>query len=210
MRLVANSACEFAAGEELFELQVMRRRMVPVVAARHARQPLAFERPDGPAKCGGGDQPVETRMRGRDVGANHVKLRIGRHVQAAADPDPCGRDLEIQAAAFPFGHSAHRKVRRRMRLERRLIRAEARVAVDAIQRHLRLGHEFGRERFEVAGESLDQRDHRLADIGLVLRLASAKPFAIVVAFQRPQEPERFDGEGAGHEVIVAGSWSCSW
>ena len=70
--------------------------------------------------------------------ADRVQLLRLRRVHAAADPDLVGRDVEIHAGAFVLGQTALRKDRGDVRLVGSLVFGEARVAVDAIDRRLRM------------------------------------------------------------------------
>ena len=105
----------------------------------------------------------------------------------AADPDPAGCDFEIQPGAFVPREAFGGKVRRDVRLERLLVRAEARIAINPVERHTRIRDELGRERRQVIRQASEQLDHRSADVLLVLLLAAPKPVAVVVAFQRTQK-----------------------
>ena len=81
--------------------------------------------------------------------------------------------------------------RRDVRLVRRLVLGEARVAVDAIHRHLRARDELGRERAEIDRQPLHDRGHRLADVRLVVVAVGVEPLAPIVALERAQKPEGF-------------------
>src|SRR5262245_66127318 len=95
-----------------------------------------------------------------------------------------------------------RKDRGRVRLQRTLVFAEARVAIDAIERGLRRRDQIRRERLEVFGEPFDDRDHRLADLTFVGLAPGLEPFAIVVAFDGPEEGYRAGRETSSHQPIV--------
>jgi hypothetical protein len=63
-----------------------------------------------------------------DVLANGLQLPgIGR-VDAAANPDPSWRHLEVEAGAVHSSKCAMREDRRNVRFQRRFVFAEARVA----------------------------------------------------------------------------------
>ena len=101
-----------------------------------------------------------------------------------------------------------RKVRGRVGLQRRLVRAEARVPVDPEQRHLRGRHEVGRECRQVPCQPFQRLDHRRAHVGFVVGLASAKPLALVVPLKRPEECQRLARKGRRHGVVPWQSSSC--
>ena len=77
-------------------------------------------------------------------------------------------DMEVDAGALVLGQPAGRKHRGDVGLVRRLVVGEAGVAIDAVHRHFRAGHQLGREGAEVDRQPLDDRDHRLADVRLVV------------------------------------------
>ena len=81
-------------------------------------------------------------------------------------------------------------------LERRLVFRKPCVAIDAVERCLRTGHQVRRERPEVGSQPIDEADHRRAKEQLVLILARPEPLAIVVPLQRPKERQRLRAEAA--------------
>ena len=86
-----------APAEELAELQVLGRRMIRREAARDPLQPLALERADDAFERGRFDDGPELPEVGGDVLADGLQLGGVGRVEAAADPDPLRRDLEVQA-----------------------------------------------------------------------------------------------------------------
>jgi len=74
-----------------------------------------------------------------------------------------------------------------VRLERGLVAAEARIAINAIQRHTRIRNQLRSEPRKIDGEPFEQSDHRSADMLLVLRLSKPEPVPVVVALQRSEE-----------------------
>ena len=100
-----------------------------------------------------------------------------------------GRHLDVEPGALAAGETSGRKVRGDVRLERGLVLAEARIAINAIQRHARVGNQLGREPRQIAGEPFEQADHRSADVLLVLRLSKPEPVPVVVALERAEECE---------------------
>src|SRR5258705_6587060 len=102
-------------------------------------------------------------------------------------------------------------MRRHVRLQRALVGAEPGVAVDAEQRDAWIRHEIGSERREVPRQLTEQRDHRTADMLLVVRLPRAEPLAVVVPLQRAQERERLLRERRSHYArtcLAAANRSC--
>ena len=99
-----------------------------------------------------------------------------------------------KSRAFSLRELPRWKVRGDIRLERTLVVAEPRIAIDAEHGHARIGDEVRRKRREIARKLAEQHDHRAADVLLVLRLARAEPLAIVVPLERPQERERLPRE----------------
>src|SRR5262245_9442351 len=78
---------ELAPREKLSEFEVLHRLVVAWKPARHALQPLAFERPDVPAEARRFDERTQPPRIARDVLAHGVQLRGRRGIHAAADPD---------------------------------------------------------------------------------------------------------------------------
>lgn len=174
---------EFAACQKLFEAQVFAGRMILQVSAWNARQSLAFECADRLAKGLPGDDSMKRAMIRGDVLAYRPQIRRRGHIDSAANPDPPGRDLEVQAGALMAGEASGWKVRGDVRLEWSLVRAEARVAVNPVQGHTWVGDELGRKRRQVTRQSSKQIRHRSPDVLLVLRFPALEPLAVVVAFQ---------------------------
>jgi hypothetical protein len=81
-------------------------------------------------------------------------------------------------------------VRGDLRLQRPLVVAETRVAIDAEQGDAWIRHEVRSKRRQIARQLGEERDHRVADVLLVISFARAEPFAIVVPLERAQERER--------------------
>jgi hypothetical protein len=137
---------------------------------------------------------------GRFPGMSRQCVRARGAVGAAAAstgrrrPTSSRPRLPDRDRAFVPLQPAPGKPRRDVGLQRRLVVAEARVAVDAVQRRLRRRHQLRRERAEIARELLDECDHRRADDGLEAIPPRSEPLAIVVAFQRAQE-----AQGVGRE-----------
>lgn len=163
--------------------------MIGAIAARDPRQPFAVERSDVLPERGAAHEPVQARMGGRNVFANGPQLGCLGHVEPAADPDPFRGHLEIQTGAAIAAERLRRKMRGDVGLERRLVRAEARVAIDAVKGDFRIGHEVRRERRKIAGEPIEQLDHRPANVPRVVLFPVAEPLAVVVALERPEERE---------------------
>jgi hypothetical protein len=172
----------FATAEKLAVHQVRGRGMILGEPARDARHGVALQ----PAKL------LESRRRhdrikppmvGGHVLPNQVQLRGIRRPEPAADPHPRRRDFEVKTGAIQAAERAIRKRGADVRLQRRLVFAEPRIAELAEQRHLGIGDEIRRERRQVAGEPLDDGDHRSAAVRLVLTFTFVKPFAVVVALQ---------------------------
>ena len=87
-------------------------------------------------------------------------------------------------------------------LSRRLVFAEPRVAVDAIERRLRRRDELRRDSWQVLGQLLDDREHRRPYVLFVVVLAAPEPLAIVVALERAQELQRLLGEPGRHRSMI--------
>ena len=76
-------------------------------------------------------------------------------------------------------------------LERALVLAEPRVAPDAVEALLRIGHQVWRKALELVTEAFDDGHHRHAEQLLVVVAALVEPLAAVVALERTQKRERF-------------------
>jgi len=188
-----------ARAEELLELQVVRGWMILGIAKRHAGQSIARQFADRSRECRCRHHRVKTARMGRgNLRANVVQIGGRRHVHAAAHPHPTRRNLEVEAGAFALRHAAQRKARRDVRLVRRLVAAEARVAVDTKQRDLWIGDQLRREPSQVDRELLEQRDHRCAHVRLVFVLARLEPLTPVVALERAQKRECLSRKRRGH------------
>ena len=133
------------AGEELLVTEEIGGRMIRGVPAGNPGQLFTAERFEPSHKCLSARQCPDLRPRVGDVLADLHEMRRFRRVHAAANPHPCRRDLEIEPGALMPVQSSPRKARRDVRLERRLVGAEARVAVDSIEGGLRRGDELRRE-----------------------------------------------------------------
>ena len=96
-----------------------------------------------------------------------------------------------------------------VRLVRRLVLGEARVAVDPEGRPRRIRLERDAPRREPGGERLDQGDQRLLEEPLELRLARLEPGAVVVGGQVGQELDGLRPE-AGEGRRSERSWLTSW
>ena len=166
-------------------------------AARHALEALAVQFADSSSerrRFDDGAQPAEV---GCDMLADHLQLGRLWRVHAAADPYLVWRHMEVQPRAFMFGQAAPGKNRRDVRFVGRFVFREPRVAVDAVHRRLRVRDQLRRELAEVGAQSLDDLEHRLADVRLVVVAVSVEPLAAVVPFERAQELERLGGETRG-------------
>ena len=96
---MANAAGFLAEAHELPVLQVCRGRVILGETARHARQLVALQAAkllEAPAR----HDRLEAPMVGDDVLAHQLQLRRVGPPQPAADPDPSGRDLEVEQAPF--------------------------------------------------------------------------------------------------------------
>ena len=91
-------------------------------------------------------------------------------------------------------------MRRHMALERRLVGAEAGIAVDPVQRDARIRDQLRRETRQIHGKSRQQLHHGPVHVLLVLRLAEAEPVAVVVASERAQKRQRLAGERRPHLI----------
>ena len=132
--------------------------------------------------------------------ADGRKLILVWHVGTGGDDHFIRAHGEVVARARSLLESLVRPPRRHVRFIRPLVRAEARVAVDAKNGFLRRAHVVGREVRHGIGNFAYDRQHRLFQLGLKLRLARLKPRAVVVAREVAEEGEGFGaevGEGGG-------------
>jgi len=129
---------EFPPSQELLEAQVSARRMVGCVSLRSAGKLFTIQFADSIAKRWSSHNSVELAMIDGDVRSNRTQIRRRGHVHATADPDPSWRDLEVESGAFVAREAFGGEVRRNVRFQRLLVRAEARVAIDAVQRYSRI------------------------------------------------------------------------
>src|SRR5206468_7368963 len=97
-----------------------------------------------------------------DVFAHPMQLRRLGSPHAASGPHPPRTHLEIESGPFMLRQAAPRERRGDVRLERRLVVAEPRVAINAIERQPGRGHELRGEAPETACELLDDVHHRCA------------------------------------------------
>ena len=184
---MASSASNSRPARNCLKLQIVRSRMIFQIPARHAREPLAFQRPDGAAERRRGGDPMKRPVVRRDVLTKALQVGSRRHVQSTAYPHPCRRNLEVQPRAFVPREALRREVRPDVRLERCLVLAEARVPVYAVQRGARIRDQLGREPRQIGRRTRQQLDHGAAHVPFVFGLARAKPFAVVVAFERAEK-----------------------
>ena len=80
----------------------------------------------------------------RDVLADRLQLRRFRRPDAAANPHPVRCHLEVQAGTIHAAEDAVREACSDVRLQRRLVLAESRVAEWPEERRLRVRLEFRR------------------------------------------------------------------
>src|SRR5437773_1608980 len=159
-------------------------------AARHARELLAFEPAvERPLELRRLDDGAEVTEVGGDLLAYFMELRRLGRIHAAANPDAVERDMEIHAGSAALAELAMPEARGDIRLVRLFVLRKADVAVNAVDR-LRTDVELRRDAAHVDRQPLDDRDHRLADDGLVLVAARVEPFAPVVALQARQKRQR--------------------
>jgi len=81
-----------------------------------------------------------------------------------------------------------------VRLQRRLVLAEPRVAVHAERRLARRAGELRRDVAQILVEPLEQPVQRLLDVRDVVGAVGAEPLAVIVALQHPQERQRLARE----------------
>src|SRR5262245_55024285 len=91
---------EFPACQELLEAQISASRMVGCVPLRSAGKLFTIEFAHRIAKRRRSHNSVELAMIDGDMRANRTQIRRRGHVHATADPDPPGRDLEVEPGAF--------------------------------------------------------------------------------------------------------------
>ena len=85
------------------------------------------------------------------------------------------------------------KIAREMRLVRGLVGAEARVAIDPVDRLLRIVDVLRREGRQVGVDRLDQVDHRSFHLGIENLLARLEPFA--ACYCSPGRSRNFNASG---------------
>ena len=94
-----------------------------------------------------------------------------------------------------------------LRLVRRLVAREARVAVDAEQRAALaagVGHQVRADLRQAQPEVLDEGERRLEQVVLVAVLVGVEPLAVVVGLQLAQEGEQLGAELAiAHRPVVS-------
>src|ERR1017187_1280298 len=122
-----------------------------------------------------------------NVPADFEQHRRLRHVHPAAPRDLFGRNLQVIAAVLMRPGAAAVKAGGYVGLVRRLILAEARVAVDAVDGLVGIGRVLRSKAFHRAVQRLHQFAHRLLDVLLEERLAWLKPLAVVVAREATEE-----------------------
>ena len=125
-----------------------------------------------------------------------------RRPHATAHPHPSCGDFEVEPGAFVARQPLPRKSSRDMCLQRRLVLAESRVAINPVQRLLRRDHQLGGEAAEVRRELGDHLDHRPAHALLVSILARFEPLAVVVALERTEETYRLFREVRTHACLI--------
>jgi hypothetical protein len=76
-----------------------------------------------------------------------------------------------------------------MTLVRSLVRRKSYVAIDAHHAFLRRPHVRGSEVYHGAVHGFDQRQHRLLELTLELRLVGLEPLPPVISPQAPQKSE---------------------
>ena len=148
-----------------------------------------------------------------DLLAERVERRLLGHPHPAAGVHLAG--LEVEVAAVRVGAPSWgeppadpREARPDVGLVRRLVLAEAGVAVDPEDRALRVGLERDAARLEALGERGDERLQRLLEEPLVIGLARLEPGPVVVRGEVGEELDRFGGEAAerrrrdGHRKLL--------
>ena len=174
---------EFPAREKLLEAQISARRVVGQVPLWSPGKLFTIKFADRIAKRRRRHNSMELSMIDGDVRANRAQIRRRGHIHATSDPDPSRCDLEIEPGAFVAREAFGGEVRTDVRFERLLVGAEARVAVDPVERYAGIGDEFRRERGKIPCEASEELDHRTADMLFVLLLAAPEPVAVVIALQ---------------------------
>ena len=123
----------------------------------------------------------------RDMVAHHERhVAIGMP-NAGRNFDRIVGDAEIEPAGPQPLAAAPREGRRDMGLVGRLVRAEARIAINPEDRALGLGDILGRELSQLRVDRAHQLQHRRFHVLLEKMLARLKPLAAVVALQTPEE-----------------------
>src|SRR5262249_21161429 len=100
LRARREAAGQLTPRDELPKLEILGSLVVSRVSAGHALQALAADDAHAPAKRRRLDDRAEAPDVRRDVLAQRDELRGLRRVDAAADPNLVGRDVEVQARAL--------------------------------------------------------------------------------------------------------------
>ena len=132
-------------------------------------------------------------------------LRVGVPDPAAGE-HVARRQVQVEAGRVGLLGPLVAEVDARLRLVRRLVLGEARVAVDAEQRAAlapRVGHQVRADVGQSEPEVLDEGERGLEQVVLVAALVRVEPLAVVVGLQLAQEGEQLGPELAvGHHPTL--------
>ena len=210
---------EGAAESGKFRARVAGTFLLRLLPARHRDDVLSFQvfdqgwagslKPRGtrvtlspssvPAEGGPGEGLLPGRRPRHDPAANGGERGRVRMLICGRPEDAARLHMQIGARRVHVLRGAVAEVRARVRLVRRLVVREARIAVDAEERHHgpRVHDDLAAHAGERFLELRDQAQQGVADVPLVARLLRGEP-APVVAGQGAQE-----GEQLGTEVSAA-------
>jgi hypothetical protein len=81
--------------QELFEAQVLHRRVIRGISLRYTDQLVTGERADSFPERAPRDHAVQRSVPSCDVLPNQAQVWRCRHIQSATDANPLGRDLQV-------------------------------------------------------------------------------------------------------------------
>src|SRR5262249_7062917 len=166
---------------EVDALQIVRGRMIGIIASRHPFQRLADDRESAGLGTRDSASPASVVVRDRVTDFPEISLLWPPHTAA----DRRSRRLDMQIVRWAHRRSAtlDREMHRHRRFVRTLVRGESDVAVDSHQGaadRLRIGDDVLADLAKLASEVFNEAKRRLEEPGFIAILVRLKPFAVVV------------------------------
>ena len=178
-----------ATGQELFVSQQIGCRVVGAETPRHSLElfagKLAKHLPESASRC---DAPEPGVLLSK-LQTYRLEVPTLRPVDAAPRKDIVRGHMNVQAGSLMLSQIAVWKDGSDVRLIGRLVMREAGIAIDPVDRSLRLGNEFGCCCPQTLADLSDEQLHWGTHFVLVHVLALEKPFPPVITLQRTKEPQ---------------------